>query len=105
MREYHLYLGEVDKNTRDIICNSLHDIEILKKYGKTIHTEQIVSCTTKLFTEGYHIFIHPFRGEEFEITLGDCERTDREIRMGHNLYRMLINGVFGDVTGENVEEG
>ena len=104
MREYHLYLGNVDKNTRDIICNSLHDIEVLKKYGKTIHTEQIVSCTTELFTEGYHIFIHPFRGEEFEITLGDCERTDREIRMAHNLFRMLISGAFGDVIGENVEE-
>ena len=94
MKEYHLYLGEVDKNTRDIICNSLHDIEVLKKYGKTIHTEQIVSCTTELFTEGYHIFIHPFEGKEFEITLGDCERTSREIRMGHNLYKLLIAGTF-----------
>ena len=104
MREYHLYLGNVDKNTKDIICNSIHDIEILKKYGKSIHTEQIVSCTTQLFTDGYRIFIHPFEGDEFEITLGYCKRTEREIRMGHNLFRMLINGAFGDVTGEDVDD-
>ena len=33
-------------------------------------------------------------GETHEITLGECEGTNREIRESHNLPRMLIAGHF-----------
>ena len=62
---------------------------------KNIHTTQIVLCTTDLFRKGYRIFIHPLQGNAFEIKLGDnSPYTDKEIRMGHNLYKMLIAGTF-----------
>lgn len=65
-----------------------------------IHTTQIALISTKLITEkGYRIFIHDHRGKMFEITLGSCDRIDREITESMNLEKMLLNGAFGDVTG------
>lgn len=65
-----------------------------------IHTTQIALISTKLITEyGYRIFVHDYKDNRFEITLGSCERIDREITESMNLEKMLLNGAFGDVTG------
>ena len=39
------------------------------------------------------LFVH-VRGEVHEMTLGSCEGTDKEIRVAHNLEKMLLAGAF-----------
>ena len=66
-------------------------------------TTQLSCLSTDLITKyGYRIFIHPYKGEIFEITLGDCANTTKEIRPAHNLEKMLIAGAFDTETTQCV---
>jgi hypothetical protein len=60
-----------------------------------IHTLQmgLLTISSKLFDAGYRIFIHDNHGE-FELTLGDCARTNREIRYAHNHFKMWVSEEF-----------
>lgn len=64
--------------------------------GKNIiHTTQMGLLNTRLFELGYRIFIHEYELEYYEIVLGSGnERTNREIKMGHNLFKMWQSGEF-----------
>lgn len=53
----------------------------------------ILTYSSKLFDAGYRIFIWDDHGE-FELTLGECARTNREIRKEHNIFKMWVNGEF-----------
>lgn len=75
-------------------ASTVEQVENLIAVGKDVDTLQLVTCTTDLFNKGYRIFVHPRSMDKFEITLGECERTKREIRMGHCLWRMLLTGAF-----------
>lgn len=91
-KQIHFWFGDYPDGT----LNSYSATELAINYEKgIIHTTQIVLCTTDLFRKGYRIFIHPVLGNIFEIKLGDnSPYTDKDIRMGHNLYKMLIAGTF-----------
>lgn len=39
------------------------------------------------------LFVHCY-GKVHEITLGNCEGTNREIKAGHNIEKMLLSGEF-----------
>ena len=96
-KEIHFY-SSTDYTT-DSTClylvgweNTLYAINA----GDTIiHTLQmgLLTISSKLFDAGYRIFIHDDHGE-FELTLGDCARTNREIRYAHNHFKMWISGEF-----------
>ena len=60
-----------------------------------IHTTQmgLLTMSSKLFDAGYRIFIWDDHGE-FELTLGNCARTNREIRYTHNHFKMWVSGEF-----------
>ena len=93
-KEYHLYLYEPEQL---IIYwdNSLHDVELAINRGhESINTVQVVTCTTDLFRHGYRIFVHAAPDDVYEINLGQNERTGREIKMGHCLYKMILAGEF-----------
>lgn len=60
-----------------------------------ICTTQMGVLTTKLFELGYRVFVHPYDDEPYEIKLGnENTRTDREIRMEHNLFNLWKSGEF-----------
>ena len=99
VKEFHLWFScSYDK---EYTSHSYGVTERLIEKGRPIiHTTQVMCVSTKLFEKGYRIIIHCEDESEFEITLGACERTDREIRMGHCLSRMLVNGAFDGVFKE-----
>lgn len=92
-KEYHLFLYLPDyvkmwSLTVDDV-NTAVQIE-----NPMIYTFQVITCTTDLFKHGYRIFVHVAPDDEYEITLGSCDRTNREIKMGHCLYNLILSGEF-----------
>lgn len=67
-----------------------------------ISTTQMGLLSTDLFKLGFRIFIHDYNNEEgyytYEIKLGTNERTNKDIRMSHNLFNLWKSGGFN--TGE-----
>lgn len=49
---------------------------------------------TRLFEDGYKIFVHESKEDWYEIKLGNNERTNRYIHSGHNLFKMWQAGEF-----------
>lgn len=94
-KEFHLYLSDYEM-TRDSCC--LHSYVATKKaieQGQDqIYTTQVALVSTSLIHAGYRIFIYPSVGKPFEITLGKCANTSKEIREAHNLEKLLVNGGF-----------
>ncbi len=69
-----------------------HQIKIGKS---TIHTTQMGLLYTRLFDLGYRIFVHESEEEFYEIVFGgNNERTDKAIRLAHNLFKMWQAGAF-----------
>ena len=94
-KEYHLYLYRPQELWQQrAFCLTAEEVEYAIELDRCIHTTQIITCTTRLFGAGYRIFVHPKPGDRFEITLGRCERTNREIRTGHCLYGLILSGEF-----------
>ncbi len=67
----------------------------IKYDDEIVCTSQMGLLSTRLFELGYKIFIHENRLSMYEIKLGnDNERTDREIKLGHDLFKLWRNGEF-----------
>lgn len=55
-----------------------------------VRTIQVALCS---WDYNRRIFIH-WKNECHEITLGECEGTDKEIRKAHNIMNLLLRGAF-----------
>ena len=102
MREFHVWFYSWGR-TRDGYDDILRMLNPVK-YPE-INTQNLVFCDMKIITKyGYRLFIHPQVGEPFEITLGKCANTKREIKPETNILRLLLSGEFNTDDCKVVEE-
>lgn len=94
-KEIHFYYDEDDIQEECYLTDWLGTLMALEAEDFEIHTTQmgLLTMSSKLFDAGYRIFIYDDHGE-FELTLGNCARTNREIRYVHNHFKMWVSGEF-----------
>ena len=92
-KEFHVWFNP---NFKHPMWDRYSDVVRLIQSGKDrIDTQNIIFADLRLITEhGYRLFIHPEVGDVFEITLGECEHLDRDLRPVMNLLKMILNGAF-----------
>lgn len=94
-KELHVWLDPgIDEMDKYEILFSFHDTQIAITEGRhIIHTTQPHILQ---FRYGYRLFVHVMHDDltGHEITLGDCEGTERIIREGYNIEKMLVAGEF-----------
>lgn len=95
MKELHIYLDKLPEE--DIIYTFINAEKALLNNQQVVHTTQIHFCSTTWLVKGYRLFVHMPDEKIIEITLGYCGDVGREIRVGHNIEKMLLAGVFGSV--------
>lgn len=91
MKEFHLYL--YDPEYEIVLHGYYSTLWYIEEEEERIVSTQVILCTTKLFELGYRIFVHDFKGI-YEIKLGKNDCTNREIKMSHNLPKLILNGEF-----------
>lgn len=80
----HIRYYDSWEETLEAICNKTE-----------VHTVQMALLTTSLFGDGFRVYIHENKYDFYEVKLGsDNTRTDREIKVTHNLFRMWLSGEF-----------
>lgn len=104
-REWHLFFDYIPMSDDPTVMVTFHSIKKLEdqihsdnvEKSHRIYTSQIIMTDLSLLDKGFRIFIHPaVTGEKpFEITIGDYDRTGRELRPTHNLPQLLMSGAFG----------
>lgn len=93
-REIHIWLDKIDfadwYDDDVYLCNTYAETEVMLKCEQDIiHTTQTHFCQFKYGK----IFVHT-GGSVHEITRGDCEGTNRDIKEADNIEKMLLSGEF-----------
>lgn len=87
-KEFHVYLDTHGINYQTY----LGTLEAINDERDIIKTTQLSLLSTTLF-EKYRVFLH--KGDkQIEITLGDCQGTDRNIKVTDNLEKLVMAGEF-----------
>lgn len=90
-------LSSLDYSVRDhgFIHGYYETLQAIENNQQKIYTTQLSLLHANLFEKGYRIFVREKNDDMFEIKLGyENDRTNREIKVFHNLEKMLIAGEF-----------
>ncbi len=82
------YTYEVEDTYSKYLYGYKETLEAINNNEEEIRTTQMCLLSTDLFDKGYEVWIHEFEEDIFEITLGECERTNRKLKMSHNLFKL-----------------
>lgn len=97
MKEIHFYTSILFIPTY-VIPETIHGFNELCsaiKHDDCITTTQMSLLSTLLFDEGFKVFVHDGIFDYYEIKLGSGnERTNRDIKPGHNLFKLWVSGEF-----------
>lgn len=105
-KEIHFYYDlDVIPNEVGYFTDWKETTDAILRGDEIIRTTQmgILTYSVQLFEWDYRIFIYD-EGGEFELTIGDCARTNREIRLGHNHFKMWVSGEFTNYEKESNNE-
>lgn len=94
-KEIHFYAYSSGK----VNCSSYYETkQAIERQVPDIRTNQMSFLSTMRFEEGYRIFVHETPLEDmYEIVLGtDNTNTRRDIRLGHDLFKLWKAGEFRD---------
>lgn len=93
--EIHFYERAANIPAGRSYCQCWYETEKeIRNRVQYIITTQMGCLSTALFEIGYRIFVHPDKEKPYEIKLGENSCTNREIRLGHNLFKMWMAGEF-----------
>ena len=100
-RELHVYL--YNTNEKDVLVSYKETKEATDVFLRGVLNEDLVIKTTQtrfistLYLQAnIRLFIHFGNDNTTEVKLGrDNERTEREIKPGHNLENLVLAGEFG----------
>lgn len=94
MREIHIYLGDKIPYLVSPTLKSTYDV-IKDPSIKVVNTTQPHFCSTRYLIDGFRLFVHMIDEEIVEMKLGYIEGCSKEIRVEHNLEKMLMANKFG----------
>ena len=68
--------------------------DMIKRNENIIHTTQMGLMSMDLIEQGYKIFVHDDLDDMYEIKLGSNDRTEKCLRLAHNIFKMWRAGAF-----------
>jgi hypothetical protein len=103
-KELHIWMGENYPNRNKLFITLDSTEAALYNECDRVDTTQTHVCSTEWIVKGYRIFVHMLDGEMVEITLGgNNKHTNREIRIAHNIEKLLLANCFGMATRSNYD--